>query len=209
LNLIIYLICITGALATVGVDLSQECTDFTCLYNEGFRYAIIRAWMSSGEPDPVGPHTIYNAWAGGMEDVDVYFFPCFSCGDPAGQVQSAVANLQSYSDQYGMMWFDIEGPGVYWGDSQSDNANFFQALIDEANNLGVKFGVYTSASQWIPIMGGYTGGSAYPLWYAHYDGDPSFDDFSAFGGWNSPAIKQYQGSTNICGCGVDYNWYPD
>eukprot|EP00026_Physarum_polycephalum_P020279 Phypoly_transcript_22757.p1 GENE.Phypoly_transcript_22757~~Phypoly_transcript_22757.p1 ORF type:complete len:165 (-),score=20.16 Phypoly_transcript_22757:88-582(-) len=137
------------------------------------------------------------------------FFPCQSCGDPAGQVQRAVSNLQSFNDKYGMMWFDIEGPGLYWGGDQGANAAFFQALVDEAKALGVVIGVYTSASQWIPIMGGYTGGSSFPLWYAHYDGNPSFSDFSPFGGWTSPAIKQYQGSTNLCGCGVDYNWYPD
>ena len=46
-------------------------------------------------------------------------------------------------------------------------------------------------------------------WYAHYDGSPSFGDFSPFGGWSSPAIKQYQGDASICGAGVDLNWYPD
>ena len=29
-------------------------------------------------------------------------------------------------------------------------------------------GVYTSQSQWTPIMGSNTAGSAYPIWYAHY-----------------------------------------
>jgi len=28
------------------------------------------------------------------------------------------------------------------------------------------------------------------LWYAHYDNNPSFSDFSPFGGWSKPAIKQ-------------------
>ena len=34
------------------------------------------------------------------------------------------------------------------------------------------------------------------------DGDASFDDFSAFGGWTTPAIKQYEGSKTLCGAGV-------
>jgi len=144
-----------------------------------------------------------------MAHVDVYMFPCFSCGNPAGQVTSAINNLNSYQAKFGMLWFDIEGPGTYWGSNQAANANFFAAMAAQAKAMGINFGVYTSASQWIPIMGGYTGGSAYPLWYAHYDGNPSFSDFAPFGGWSQPNIKQYQGSTNICGCGVDYNWYPD
>ena len=52
-----------------------------------------------------------------------------------------------------------------------------------------------SASQWQPIMGSsWTGGSSYPLWYAHYDNNPSFSDFTAFNGWSSPAMKQ------VCMC---------
>ncbi len=33
------------------------------------------------------------------------------------------------------------------------------------------------------------------------DGDPSFDDWSPFAGWSSPAIKQYQGTSTSCGFG--------
>ena len=27
------------------------------------------------------------------------------------------------------------------------------------------------------------------LWYPHYDGKPSFEDFTPFGGWTKPAMK--------------------
>jgi hypothetical protein len=45
-----------------------------------------------------------------------------------------------------------------------------------------------------------------PLWYAHYDNSASFSDFTAFGGWSSPAIKQYEGDKSSCGVGVDYDF---
>ena len=48
-----------------------------------------------------------------------------------------------------------------------------------------------------------------PLWYPHYDGVRSFGDFSGFGGWDSPAIKQYGDSVGICDVNADANWYPD
>ena len=73
--------------------------------------------------------------------------------------------------------------------------------------------------------------SPFSRWYAHYDGNPSFSDFQPFGelgvrwgtshspnpllpptctaGWTHPAIKQYQGTTSLCGAGVDESWYPD
>ena len=56
-------------------------------------------------------------------------------------------------------------------------------------------------------MGGSTQFSQYPLWYAHYDSNPSFSDWYPFGGWSSPAIKQYVGDDYFCSAGVDKNYY--
>jgi len=78
-------------------------------------------------------------------------------------------------------------------------------MLKGAANAGVSVGVYTSKSQWDPIMGAYSGGSRYPVWYAHYDNWASFDDFRAFGGWTKPSIKQYKGDTVLCNAGVDLN----
>jgi hypothetical protein len=41
---------------------------------------------------------------------------------------------------------DIEGT-QYWG-AQSSNRVFFNDLVSEAQAMGVRLGVYTSASQW-------------------------------------------------------------
>ena len=43
--------------------------------------------------------------------------------------------------------------------------------------------------------------------YAHYDDNPSFSDFEAFGGWSRPAIKQYEGDAVVCGVDIDKDWY--
>ena len=47
-----------------------------------------------------------------------------------------------------------------------------------------------------------------PLWYPHYDMNPSFTDFAPFGGWQTPTIKQYQNTNALCGLSVDRNWKP-
>jgi len=192
------------------VDISSATGEaaFRCLKTNGFDFAVIRAWQSTGRADPACAGSAAAAWAGGLAHVDVYMFPCYSCGDPAGQVQRMVASLRANNVKYGMLWFDIEGPGTYWSGNTAANANFFKAMADEARSLGEVAGVYTSESQWIPIMGGYTGGSSFPLWYAHYDNTPSFSDFRAFGGWSKPAIKQYAGDATVCGVGIDKDWYP-
>lgn len=55
---------------------------------------------------------------------------------------------------------------------------------------------------WTRILGSPTACQRFtdkPLWYPHYDGAQSFDDFTPFGGWTVPTYKQYQGTTTICG----------
>ena len=44
--------------------------------------------------------------------------------------------------------------------------------------------------------------------YAHYDQNPSFSDFSSFGGWYKPTIKQYKGDARVCSVDIDQDWYP-
>jgi len=108
-----------------------------------------------------------------------------------------------------MLWFDIEGASQYWSSDHQSNIDFFEAMKTEVNALGVHAGVYTSKSQWEPIFGtGYDGGSSFPIWYAHYDGEPTFADFSPFGGWSHPSIKQFSDQGNKCGTSYDINWYP-
>jgi len=201
--------------ATLGVDISTSSTidGFKCLQSQyGYDYAIIRAYRSLGEPDTNAPHSIYNAADAGIKQIDVYLFPCPGCASskPASQqVQEMVAYLQKFDAQkyYRRVWLDIEAPSL-WG-SQSDNRAFFEGLVSELQALNQEIGVYTSASQWVPIMGSdYTAGSSFPLWYAHYDGEKSFSDFTPFGGWSQPTMKQYAGSSTTCGIGIDSDWMP-
>lgn len=192
-----------------GVDVSQLTSEssFSCLVSSNLTFAVVRAYQSVGRPDPNAAASINNAWNAGMEHVDVYMFPCPTCGNPEGQVSSLVSNLQSHGARFGMLWLDIEG-SQYWLGSYTSNRAFFEGLVSEAKNQGLTIGVYSSSSQWSSIMGSYTGGADFPLWYAHYDGQPSFGDFQAFGGWSYPAIKQFSDAGSKCGASYDINWYP-
>lgn len=62
-----------------------------------------------------------------------------------------------------MIWLDIEGP-QYWSKDQQANRDFFSGLVSALQTAGEVIGVYTSASQWIPIMGDWDGGAHFPLW---------------------------------------------
>lgn len=93
MQFILALVCL-AILGTVmgyhGVDVSQPASssDFSCMKSNGYTFAVARVYCSSGHTDSNGPATITAAWNGGMSHVDGYIFPCYSCGNPAGQVRS-------------------------------------------------------------------------------------------------------------------------
>lgn len=95
--------------------------------------------------------------------------------------------------------------------------NFFlllcpQLLVDSCFASGYRCGIYSSSLQWESIFGSVDfsyGSEDMPLWYAHYDGVDSFDDFPPFGGWTQPYAKQYAGDLTICDMGVDRNYAAD
>jgi len=219
ISLVLVLVSCSLVFATTGVDFSTgiSASSFSCLVSSGYVFGVTRAFQSNGVPDPNACNNIRNAHSGGMQYVDVYLFPCPTCGSSGqSQVSSMVNALASNgctpntgtqgTSNYGMVWLDIEGTS-YWSSQQSVNSNFFEELKSGCSQTGVVCAVYTSASQWNPIMGSYTGGGSMSLWYAHYDGNPSFSDFSPFGGWTKPSIKQYQGTTTVCSAGVDLDYY--
>jgi len=168
--------------------------------------AIVRCFRSSGSDDPNAPKTLAAAKAAGLK-TDVYMFPCAKCSASASsQVNAAVNALKAKGSSFGTFWFDIEGP-QYWSSSKTTNVQWLTSAVQAAKTLGLKIGIYTSASQWSPIMGTSSAFSSYPLWYAHYDNSASFSDFKSFGGWTHPAMKQYVGDATQCGVGVDKNYF--
>lgn len=201
-----------GAAATTGVDVSESVSEseWECLMTPGeqgsVEFAIPRVYRSSGTVDPYGAATITAARSAGVPYVDGYIFPCYSCGNAGGQVSTTVSSLSGVD--YGMLWYDVET--YAWSSSQSSNQAFIQDMIDEGLSLGVVAGIYTNYYNWESVVGldwDYPASKGLPLWYAHYDDSQSFSDFTAFGGWTSPNIKQYMGDETSCGVGVDYDWY--
>ena len=200
---------VSSAHAFSGFDLSVFQGDvpqsaYNCLKSSGYDFAIIQAMTSAGTVNPYAANDLKRAAAAGIEYRDMYIFLNFR-KDPAAQTREAIQNLRDNGAAFGQVWFDIEAPNL-WG-SCAENQKFFEAAVNEVHAMGEKPAIYSSASQWGPIMCGYTGFSNLPLWYAHYDGRQTFDDFTPFGGWSRPNIKQYQGTTGVCGTSIDKDWY--
>lgn len=199
------------ALGVVGGDISSyvSVSDFTCAKNQGWEFMIVRSYCSYGAPDPNAPTALANAKAAGIQYRDVYHFPCAG-KSAADQVRADVSAVGK--GNFGTLWFDIEtnpSPGCGWSSDKSSNCAFLGDMIAEGKNLGILMGVYASSYMWSSIMGSCNVAQSLPLWYAHYDDVQSFSDFTPFGGWSKPNMKQYWDSLGGgCGISADADWYP-
>ena len=197
--------------ATNGVDLSSSFNNFGCLKSNGYSFVITRAMGSLGTFDSTSVGNINNARAAGIAYVDAYMFPCR--GKTAVSQADTVVNGLGGAN-YGMIWIDVEAnPSSgcsFSGYSASSNCQFITDIANELTAKGKKVGIYSSYYQWQSIMGSTaacTGLGKYPIWYAHYDYKQTFSDFTPFGGWSKPAIKQHTDNQAICGGNFDINWY--
>lgn len=202
------------SLCTKGVDVSQpfSVATYQCFKNNGVSFVIIRGYCSYGGVDSHAVEGLQNAHSAGIPYIDTYMFPCRGKSATA-QVNELFSSVSS--SLYGMVWLDIEtnpSTGCSWaGHDAASNCAYVTELVNAIKAKGKNPGIYASIYMWESIMGSRNacpGVAGQPLWYAHYDNNPSFSDFTSIGGWSKPAIKQYQGDTTLCGAGVDLNWYP-
>ncbi|ORX49907.1 glycoside hydrolase [Hesseltinella vesiculosa] len=207
--------------AALGVDVSVATSQsaISCLVGKGYKTVIARAYTEAyganpgGKVDTGAVTTYKNAIAAGAA-VDVYLFPCTgrsTCKSPATQVSELAALFKNNGmGHVGTIWLDVEvDPSANNWPSATSNKATLTAFKTALNNSGLKWGIYSSTYQWQTITGStsWVLDNTKPLWYAHYDNSQSFSDFSSFGGWTKPTIKQYSGSANVCGASVDLNYY--
>jgi len=200
--------------STYGVDISTtvSASAASCFYSSSVSYVVPRGYTSVGSVDSAVCTSLKNAYNVGIKTRDVYIFPCPTCSKSAATQMSELVNYLNSnckSAWSGRVWLDIEG-SQYWKGDYTANKQWYQQLRDSCTTYGVRCGVYSSASQWSAIFGSlnYCYGSDLPLWYAHYDNNPSFSDFSSFACWTTPHAKQYAGDATVCSMGVDKNYSP-
>ena len=200
--------------AELGIDVSQlfSVENYTCAKNNGITFGIPRGYCSFGGLDRNTNQSLENMQKAGLK-TDVYMFPCRGKSAKT-QVDDMINNIPSTS--YDRIWIDIEtNPSsgcTRNGYTTDQNCNYTLELLDAIKARGKPVGIYASRYMWNQIYGSTTActeaAAGVPLWYAHYDMNPSFSDFAAFGGWSTPSIKQYQGTNALCGLSVDRNWRP-
>eukprot|EP00825_Cyclidium_porcatum_P032343 TRINITY_DN34652_c0_g1_i3.p2 TRINITY_DN34652_c0_g1~~TRINITY_DN34652_c0_g1_i3.p2 ORF type:complete len:247 (+),score=39.79 TRINITY_DN34652_c0_g1_i3:204-944(+) len=197
-----------------GVDLSQlfSESDYQCLKTNGMGFVIARGYCSDGVVDPNVVQSLKNAKAAEIPYQDIYMFPCVgkSASTQASELVAAIP-----SSLFGMVWIDVEtnsSPNCGWSTTDfTSNCNFLGDLVKSLQSNGLHVGIYASSYMWRTIFGSDTACpnfTSLAIWYAHYDNNPSFSDWTDFGGWTKPSIKQYKGTTTYCGASVDLDYYP-
>ena len=200
---------LSTAFAYYGIDMStyHSTSVLECYKSNGFTFTIPRCWCSTGVWDSNCQDNVWNSHNAGMTRVDVYFFPCFSCGNVAGQVSTFWNTVIYYGLDISWVWYDLEGE---WSSSYYTNQAFLEELVYQTRSIGFYYGIYTNYYGWDYFYGlSYVFPYYYdtPLWYAHYDWVDNFSDFDAFGGWTTPAIKQYiDNIDSLCNGIVDFNY---
>lgn len=178
----------------------------TLMTQNAVTFGVVRCYESGGSVDPNAATTINQGWAAGLSNIAVYHFPCLTVG-AAAQVQAAVQALSAANASFGVYWIDVE-QGAGWSTTDfASNAAFLTQMIQAAEALGLTVGIYTSPYEWSLTINN-NDFASYPLWYAEYDGQTSFCDFTPFGGWTAPAMKQFVGDQSNAGVGFDGNWAP-
>jgi GH25 family lysozyme M1 (1,4-beta-N-acetylmuramidase) len=212
------------ASSSMGVDVSTAVSSsaINCLQSEAsgsVSYIIARGFRSTGEVDYQACDTIITAYDEGIKTRDTYMFPCPLCNSTAATQFFALLSylFATCRPQWsGKIWIDIEG-SEYWTTNIDRNKDWYESLVDVCRvqamlHPDISCGIYSSHYQWVDIFGSadYTYGNDLPLWYAHYDNIPSFDDYGTdpFGGWTSPHAKQYNGGATVCDVVVDLNYAP-
>ena len=150
--MIFALLIATAFAASYGVDYSSlvSVSSHQCFKNNGFTFAIPRCWCSVGSMDSNCVQNCKNAHAAGMSRVDTYFFPCYSCGNVAGQVKTFWNKVTENQMNFSYLWFDVEGT---WSSSTSTNQKFYEEMVDKATSLGIVYGIYVSKHYWTTFFG--------------------------------------------------------
>ncbi|KAL0078818.1 glycoside hydrolase family 25 protein [Phycomyces blakesleeanus] len=207
---------------TIGVDVSAltSTASYTCIKNLGYDYAIIRCYTEAYGNNPGGKvdsncyQNYLNAKAAGISKIDIYMFPCTgrsTCKSAATQVNELVSYVGTNKMIVGRLWFDVEidSAANNWP-STTTSRTTLAAFHSAWSATGWKWGIYASYYQWQTITGSasYVLDSSLPLWYPHYDEVLAFSDFTPFGGWTTPTLKQYAGDQTFCSAGFDKNYAP-
>lgn len=195
----------------LGVDFSEWGGDLlpatvACWKGQGVSHAVVQYSQRMRQ------HLDVLHAAGGIE-VEAYVYLYWGQSPwgqtPLDRVRAAVVMGQG---RIRRLWLDAEDSTNPYREDQ------LLECVEFLRSIGMATGIYTGRWWWVPRTGNSTAFAQLPLWHAAYTSelDPpdvklipqSFSGFQPYGGWQTPAIWQWQGTTKLCGHEVDLNAIP-
>lgn len=111
------------------------------------------------------------------------------------------------------LWIDLEDTEAAFARlPREERVRLVRDAVARARALAgpdLRLGIYSAYWWWEAYLGRDTRVAAdLPLWVALYDGRRDLR-WTPFGGWRVPVMKQYTGTTSLCGHSVDLNYYEE
>jgi hypothetical protein len=194
---------------------SASLSTLQCIYKQGYNSVLVQVYgpANGGSVNNAGCQSVINAHSTNL-GTEVYVTPSTTGKSGSQQFDEALNAMKASGINIRSMWLQVTSP-INWPNNIQTNVNLIQSFISRAAAYGVTAGIYTNWYDWQQITGAYTGFQSARLWYwSAYGQGPtaesqaSFDDFRPFGGWSSPAIKQFALNEALCGLTVNRDVYP-
>ncbi len=185
-------------------DTAELIRDASCFPSQGFMRVCFRALLPDGQANPQLKENLLRAT---KIDCTFYVLPCYSCGDPKGQIDRLCRAIEGTGFVY-HPYVAVEDP-KRWTGNQSKHRKFVAQVVEEIERrrecfASAKF--RTTKQDWEMILGPDCTTYQYSsLWYISNDGKKDFGDFQPFGGWHYPFLKQYARNKTLCGSTVNFN----
>ncbi len=189
-----------------AVDMSTYGGEFTatearCMADAGVKLVV----AGSGHPNSLGRWTEQQAGAALDANMVLDGYRWLNLNEPiVPQMDNAFASFGQHLASVRMFWIDAEDTSMP-GMGPAEVLDAIGDAVDYCLQRDVAHGLYTGRWWWVPQTANSDIFSHLPLWNAYYDGDPD-EDGLPYGGWEHSAIEQYQGTTDLCGQSVDYNF---
>uniref|UniRef100_A0AC34FN65 Lysozyme n=1 Tax=Panagrolaimus sp. ES5 TaxID=591445 RepID=A0AC34FN65_9BILA len=199
----------------VDFAVSASLSTLQCLYQQGYNSVFIQVYgpANGGSVNSAGCQAVINSYSANL-GTEIYITPATSGKTGQQQFDEAFNAMKSAGINVRSVWLQVTSP-INWPNNLQTNVNLIQSFINRATSYGISAGIYTNWYDWQQITGAYTGFQSSRLWYwnslgqgQNAEAGATFDDYRTFGGWSSPAVKQFALNENLCGLTLNRDVYP-
>jgi len=193
-----------SAFAGFCVDLwrAEELTRETgrCLVKNNVTRAVVEMSDEKAKINSNFIKSYVDLLAVGIKDIDASIIVLDRL-NPEQVCNNVAANLPAFFT--GIVWLNVLKGDALWTDSIENRMSYLEGLVNACSKFNIRTGISTSPDDWESTMGDVSATSTsltkLPLWYDdNHSNNQDFHDYNTFGGWNTPAMKEFQIDQFLC-----------